>query len=301
MNAIKRFLAFSEIATKVASVFPFMVTLAYCFFLRHIIDVRGSAVFFVAMLLFDMTTTMINNYIDLRESRERGYFSKPVMLSMIFGAAIVSALMGLYMSRIYGLAFFLAGLFCFIVGVGYTYGPTPISRSPYGEGISGVTMGFVIPYLVTAINAPGLVRITLNGWNNVAVLFDLAGLLKLGLVCVPLIFCIANIMLANNICDLESDIATRYTMPRHIGRVKAVRLFGALYALVYVAIIAACALRIIPWTCLFVLLTALPVYKNVKQFQAKQVKAETFVVSIRNFLLILAPYAVFMLLGALLR
>jgi 1,4-dihydroxy-2-naphthoate octaprenyltransferase len=184
------------------------------------------------------------------------------------------------------------------MGVGYTFGPTPISRSPYGEGVSGVTMGLVIPFLIMEINAPGLAQITFNGWNA-AVLLNVAGLLKLCLVCVPLIFCIANIMLANNICDLEADKATRYTMPRHIGRKNAVRVFAALYGLVYVAIIAACALRVIPWTCLFVLPTALPVYRNIKQFQAKQVKAETFIVSIRNFLLILAPYTVCMLIGAL--
>jgi len=299
MDAIKRLIDFTEIKTKVASVFPFMVTLAYCFFLRHTIHVRDSAIFFVAMLLFDMVTTMINNYINLKEDNKRAYFSKPVMLLMIFGTAIVSAAIGLYLSQTYGIAFFLAGLFCFIIGVGYTYGPTPISRSLYGEGSSGITMGFVIPYLVTAINAPGLIQITFNHWNA-AVQLDLAGLLKLLLVCIPLIFCIANIMLANNICDLEVDKSTRYTMPRHIGRKKAVRLFAALYVLVYIAIIAACALRIIPWICLLVLPTALPVYRNIKQFQAKQVKSETFIISIRNFLLILVPYAICMWIGGLL-
>jgi hypothetical protein len=43
------------------------------------------------------------------------------------------------------------------------------------------------------------------------------------------------------------------------------------------------------------------VAKNIKQFYAKQVKAETFVLSIQNFLLILVPYWLTLVLGGVLK
>ena len=132
-------------------------------------------------------------------------------------------------------------------------------------------------------------------------MFDIPGLVSLFFVCAPLVLCIANIMLANNICDLEVDLSSRYTMARHIGRQNALRLFAALYVFVYIAVVAACILRILPLTCLFILATSPVVYRNVKQFQAKQVKTETFILAIKNFLVILVPYALCILLGAMLQ
>jgi 1,4-dihydroxy-2-naphthoate octaprenyltransferase len=298
MNIIKRFFDYAEIQTKIASVLPFLTALAYCFYIEPSINLRNSALFFAGMVLFDMTVTMINNYIDLRQAKEAGFFNRPVMLAIIFCAIAPAAGIGMYLSWLYGLAFLLAGMFCFAVGICYTYGPMPISRSPYGELFSGITMGFVIPFLVTEINTTGFIKFVFDNMNA-AILFDLSGLLKFGLVCVPLVFCVSNVMLANNICDLEADRNRRYTMPRHIGLKNALRVFAALYALLYIAIIAALALRVIPWTCLFVLATIIPVYRNIKRFYQKQVKAETFVLSVRNFIIIVLPYAACMLLGGI--
>ena len=298
MSIIKRFFDYTEITTKIASVFPFLVTLGYCFFLNRSINAKDSVLFFVAMLLFDMTVTMINNYTD-RNHENRVYFSQPVMLAMIFCGVVFAALIGLYLSWIHGTAFLLAGIFCFVVGIAYTFGPAPISRSPYGEVFSGFTMGFVLPFLAITINAPPLVTIEFTNWNAVVSL-DLPGLLKLAFVCIPLIFCIANIMLANNICDIETDKSFRYTMARHIGRDNALRLFAALYVFAYLGIIAAFIMGAIPWPCLLVLVTAIWVYKNVKRFRIKQTKSETFVLSTRNHLIILIPYTILMFLGALL-
>ena len=161
-------------------------------------------------------------------------------------------------------------------------------------------MGLVLPFLVITINMPGLVQLTFSGWNA-SVSLELLGLFKFCLACAPLVLCISNIMLANNICDFEADKATRYTMPRHIGLKNAVRLFAVLYLFCYIAIIAAWSLGAIPWTCLLVLLTAIPVFRNVKSFSRKQVKAETFILAIQNFLVLLVPYAASMFTGALVK
>ena len=299
-DVIKRFFKYIEIETKMLSVIPFFTALFYCFFLRSSVDVRGSVLFFIAMMLFNLPVTMINNYLDRREAKKQGYFSKPVMLALIFGMAVPAALLGLYLSSIYGMSFFLAGVFCFAVGIGYTYGPAPISKSPYGEMFSGPTEGFVMPFLVTAINAPGLVEFTFNS-GYISVLLDLPGLVKLAMACTPMVICASNIMLANNICDIEPDKATRYTMPRHIGIKNALRLHTTLYIILYVTVVTASVLRVIPWTCLFILPTIIPVFRNEKRFIHKQVKSETFVLSVRNFAIIVTSYTVCMLAGGLLK
>jgi len=297
-GVFRRFFYFAEIPTKAASHLPFFVTLAYCYFLKHTVDVKGSVVFFIAMLLFDLSVTMINNYIDSRGTGTHGYFSRPLMLAMILLCAAPSAGIGLYLAWIYGLAFLLAGIFCFTTGIAYSFGPAPISRSPYGELLSGLTQGFVLPFLITAINAPGLVVITLDGWDA-AVRLDLRGLLMFGFACAPMIFCISNIMLANNIRDIETDRGSRYTMARHIGRENALRLFAALYAVVYIVLIIACILHAVPRLCLLVLVTAVPVFRNVKRFLGEiRQKPETFMLAVQNFIIILAPYMVCIFLGA---
>jgi len=312
MSIIKRFINFSEIQTKIASVLPFFTALAYCFYLKSPINMRSTVLFFLGMVIFDMTVTMINNYIDtisLRRGNSDNYrgeigpefFSRGVCLALIFIAILLVMGVGLYLSWLHGLAFLLAGMYCFVIGVGYTFGPMPISRSPFGEFFSGTTMGFVIPFLVMEINTTGFIKFALENWqaSGAVITLDLFGLLKLALVCMPLILCVANVMLANNICDLEADRDRRYTMPRHIGIKNALRVFSGLYALLYFAIITACILRVLPWFCLFVLLTIIPVYRNIKRFNNKQIKKETFIISVKNFIIIVIPYAVCILAGGM--
>ncbi|MCL1992853.1 MAG: UbiA family prenyltransferase [Spirochaetes bacterium] len=303
MNALKRAYDYVELPTKLASVLPFFTAIAYCFFLLsgtgYALHVSSTLLFFAAMLLFDMTTTMINNYIDRRQSGKQGYFSRPVMLAMIFCALLPAAAIGVYLAWHYGIVFLLAGIFCFFIGITYTFGPMPISRSSYGELFSGLTLGLVLPFLVVTINTPALVQLTLTGWTA-SLTLDFLGLIKLVLVCAPLVLCISNIMLANNICDYEADKATRYTLPRHIGIENGIRLFTALYVFCYLAIVAAVAAGAIPWLSLFVLLTALPVSRNVRRFNEKQVKSQTFALSVKNFLTIITPYAISIFAGTIL-
>ena len=60
------------------------------------------------------------------------------------------------------------GILCFIIGVFYTYGPVPISRTPFGEIFSGVTMGFGILFLTVYVNAydQGIANLFVNGQHN---------------------------------------------------------------------------------------------------------------------------------------
>ena len=300
MGTVKTFFSFVEIRTKLASVLPFFAAMAYAFHLTGSINLRDSVIYLVAALLFDMAVTAINNYIDKRETKSALHFSRAVSLAIIFAMTAAAAALGLYLAYSHGLAVLLAGIICFTAGIAYTYGPAPISKSPYGEAVSGFVMGTVIMFIVVSINAPelALADITVNdGRLNIGI--DIVNLAAFALVTLPAACLIANIMLANNICDIEADRATRYTMARHIGVPNALALFATLNCTAYLAVVAAVVLGIVPVWCLAVLVTVWPVQKNIRAFFRRQVKPDTFVLSVRNFVLVMAVFTVTMAIGGI--
>lgn len=118
----------------------------------------------------------------------------------------------------------------------------------------------------------------------------------------PAVIGIANIMLANNICDIEDDIENRrYTLPVYIGREKALKLFKMLYYLAYIDMLLLVFLKVVPAVYLLVLLTLSPVAKNIKLFYEKQTKKDTFVLSVKNFVLINAAQTVMIGVGCIVK
>ncbi len=110
----------------------------------------------------------------------------------------------------------------------------------------------------------------------------------------------ANIMLANNICDLEKDMAVkRYTLPYFIGD-KAILLFAWIYYLIYIATILMVLLNILSPLVLLALLTIFIVQKNIKQFSKVQDKETTFLVSIKNYIIIIGTNTLLIFLSGLL-
>ncbi|HPT87472.1 MAG TPA: UbiA family prenyltransferase, partial [Bacillota bacterium] len=114
-------------------------------------------------------------------------------------------------------------------------------------------------------------------------------------------FCLtANIMLANNICDLEQDVkVNRYTLPFYLGK-NALWLFAALYYIAYLSVIAMVVAGFIPPLSLLLLVSLIPVQKNINLFFKKQKKEETFIVSIKNFLMIIILHILLIYLGSFL-
>ena len=250
-----------------------------------------------------MSVTAVNNYFDKREEQQIPHYSKPVSLGIIFTMLLVFAALGLYLAYLHGITVLLAGAFCLLVGVTYTFGPAPISKSPYGELASGFTAGTMLMFIVVSINNPafqplGLVLDTQR--LRLALDIDLAGLFSFVLVTLPIVFCAANITLANNTCDAEKDRPYRYTLPHSIGIGNALRLYAGLYYGAYTAIALAVLLGILPVWCLATLATIVPVQKNINRFMNKQEKSTTFILSVQNFSLILLVFAISIVIGGLL-
>lgn len=287
---LKRFLSYVEIQTKITSLFAFAMTLAWLFATRNPIRWGNTAVFFASMLLFDLTTTAINNYVDTKTNDQTLQFSRPVALGVIWVLFLTSAGLGVWLVLRTDWTVFLLGGLCFLCGVFYTWGPLPISRLPLGEAFSGVFYGVLIPFILLYINMPAGTYLTLaldGGVLHVAlVLPRLAEVLLLAVAptCVT-----ANIMLANNICDLPKDVLVkRHTLPYYLGVPKSLKLFALLYYLPFGAAVVMVLAGMLPWVYLLLLAVFIPVQKNIGVFFRRQEKAETFVCAIKNFVLLMS-------------
>jgi len=252
------------------------------------------------MLLFDMTTTAINNHVGHRQTGRKPHYPDTLSFTVIVFMGLIAASFGIYLVTISGLVVLFVGILCFGIGIIYSAGPLPIARTPFGELFSGVIMGVCIPFIAVEISH-SIVDISFSEIRNVSIYFDRIELASFAVVVLPLICCISNIMLANNICDAEEDIQVkRYTLPFYMGVKNSLLLYKSLYFISYVTLVLAVALGILPIVTLAVLLTIIPVRKNIKKFIAVQDKRKTFSTAIINFLYISGSYAVLIWLGCVL-
>jgi 1,4-dihydroxy-2-naphthoate polyprenyltransferase len=299
---LKRYLSFVEIQTKITSLFAFAMALAYLQYLNQPLDWMKTGIFFASMFLFDLTTTGINNYIDTRTNDQVLQFKRSAARIIIFIMLAISTALGLWLVILTDLVVLGVGGLCFICGVFYTFGPVPISRIPLGELLSGLFYGLLIPFLLLYINLPAGTLLSFGIQGGIASLeVPLLPLLTLGLISwVPMV-CTANIMLANNICDLEKDIlVNRHTLPYYIGKERAVTLYAFLYYSVYVVAIMLVLLKFLPPLYLILLVTLVPVEMNLRVFRKKQDKASTFVTSIKNFIVLMTGQCIALLLSGVL-
>jgi 1,4-dihydroxy-2-naphthoate octaprenyltransferase len=88
----------------------------------------------------------------------------------------------------------------------------------------------------------------------------------------------------------------RHTLPYYLGK-SSLYLFAALYYVVYASVIAMVVFKILPLICLLLLVTVIPVQKNIREFFRKQMKTETFVLSIKNYIIIMGAQTLLIFLG----
>jgi 1,4-dihydroxy-2-naphthoate octaprenyltransferase len=285
---MKRFLDYVEIRTKITSTFTFLMSLAILLYQKQSIRWDLTCVFFASMFLFDLTTTAINNYIDTKSNGQLLPFSRKTALYIIYILFGLSTVLGLYLAFMTDIVILLTGGICFLCGIFYTYGPVPISRQPLGEVLSGAFYGILIPFLIFYINTPeGTYLLFSVSFEKVLIELKIVPILILLLIAIIPFCTTANIMLANNICDLEKDILVkRHTLPYYIGR-KALYLYAGLYYLTYLAAIALILLKIIPTLCVLSVFTIFMVQRNIRKFFELQDKRKTFILAIKNFMIIM--------------
>lgn len=295
------FLKLVEIQTKVASVIPFFLGTLYAIYRFGSFQPKNFALMFLSLVCIDMATTAINNYQDYKNASKRhgfGYESHNAIVRDQLSERSVKTAIGVLIlcAVVFGFILFIStdfivlalGMLSFLLAVLYSCGPMPISRTPFGELFSGGFMGFIIPFLAVYINLQEGLLITMTVTSSFIHLdINWIELAYIGLLTLPAVAGIANIMMANNICDMADDLENkRYTMPIVASKKTALLLYKALYYAGFAALAALLALKVLPLISLLVFIVLIPVQKNIKTFEHKQEKAETFITSVQNFVLI---------------
>jgi len=310
--AMKAFLKLVEIQTKIASVTPFIWSIVYTGY--YFGSLRSDLIlfFFVSMLAFDMFATALNNYLDWKRARKRHGYNYEMHNAIVrYGMSekkviLIMALL-FFVAVIFGLLLFLntdaivlfLGMACFLIGILYSGGPLPISRTSLGEIFSGFFMGYVLPFIAIFISLFNQKPILLSVENEfISVLIIWKVMIPATLALVPTTLLIAGIMLANNICDIEDDMANRrYTLPIYIGKKRALIIFDMLYILCYLDILLGILLGYLPVLSLAVLVPSPWVFRNLRAFSRIQTKKDTFKYAVNNLILVMVPLILSVLLA----
>lgn len=271
-----------ELKAKTASIFPFLLGLAYSLYHYQSVNLSALAIYFVAMFMFNCFVDIWDNYNDYHKAVDtddyqkntniigRENLSMGLIKSLLAFFFFGSLILGIIVALMTGWAVFWLGLLCYAVGVFYAGGPKPLSSLPLGELLSGLIMGYVI----------FLICLYINSSHNFV--WSFANLATTFLIALPNTFLIANLMLANNTCDLEEDEANhRYTIVHYIGKKAALIWWTTALILAFVAIVVAVILGLLSPIMLLILLIAPLMIKFARPYLQKQVKKETFISSVK--------------------
>ncbi|WP_262315689.1 1,4-dihydroxy-2-naphthoate polyprenyltransferase [Lacticaseibacillus parakribbianus] len=292
------FLELVELRTKLASVLPFVVGTLFGYVYFGELNLVNTGLFFCAMLLFDMTTTAIDNLVHFKKAKDptyaatvnvigRAHLDPRRVLALIAAMLAAATVLGLILVWRTDWLLLVIGMLCFGVGIFYTFGPLPLAQLPLGEVFSGVTMGLGIPFIAVYVNAgPGKLLGLELAWPTLTLQGDFISLIALGLICVTPMATIANIMLANNLSDLQEDLANhRTTLPMYLGEAKALGLWQGLTYAGYFALVAAVFFGAVSWPALAAVLTVPLAARNARRFAAKPDKRKTFPLAIANLVI----------------
>ncbi|WP_119326797.1 prenyltransferase [Companilactobacillus musae] len=286
MKGIKEFFILTQIYSVVTSAMPALLGMMFVGLYYKQFDLGLSILLFVAVVLFHLAVNVHNQYVDYNKYKSQpDVFKnsvnntlkvnqiapvKAVRLTIVL--TLISALIGLYLVFKTGIFVLIVGIISFLIGYLYSGGFKSISYSPFGELVSGLTMGYNITLLSVYVN---LENTPAFEWNFI---------LKTALVSLVAVFAISNIMLANNISDEKEDLKVgRKTLVAYIGRQKSLLVWIISYALGYLAVILSVLLGYLPVYSLLILVVTLPlVVINSIKFIKKPSKVLTFVNSVKN-------------------
>ncbi len=296
-SIIQKFNALVQIQTIIISALPYIIGCLMANYYYHNFNLGYTLWLFVAVVFFHLTVNAHNQYTDYTRYKQNNITSYNNILEkfnisrswarlVILTLLIISAAIGIILSFKVGWILLLIGILSYLIGFCYSGGPYPILKTPFGEPASGITMGYNIVLLGLYINIYNLHPFDNFFWAKAIIL-----------AC-PAIFVIANVMLANNICDVAEDVKIgRKTLPFYIGRQKALILLSINYVLAYIFLTLTVLLHYLPLLTLLSLLTIPLVYHLAKTFIKNPHKETTFNGILVNVLLVLVSEIIFSLVG----
>lgn len=215
---LKNMIKLMDIRTLIASIFPVLLGSFYSWYMFDRISFMYLILLLVAMPLMQGSANMINDCCDYisgvdgdDKSDEKllvnGEIKLHEVIILIAISQLISLAIGLYLGV--GTSFLIIpiGIIGTTISVLYATGPLPISSTPFGEIVSGSTMGIGITSTVLYIQSGILGSQTI-------------------LMALPSAIFISAIMLSNNISDMAEDRTSgRKTLPILIGQEKAQKLW----------------------------------------------------------------------------
>jgi 1,4-dihydroxy-2-naphthoate octaprenyltransferase len=224
---LRQFISLIRVPSLSATVAPLLVGGAIASRLSSFNPILWADMFAVALLM-QIATNVFNEHGDYvngvdryvshgfaglivkGEASPREVFIIAVVLEILAGILAIP----IVISR--GFTVLALGIVAFLVGILYSEGPVPISRTPFGEVIVGLTMGFIEIVATVLVSAGRLVM--------------MAYLLSL-----PLSLLVASILTAANTRDIDKDRDVgRKTLAVLLGKERAALLFYSMVIFSYI-------------------------------------------------------------------
>lgn len=296
-STLQKFNALVQIQTIIISALPYIIGSVMASYYYHNFNLVYSLWLFLAVICFHLAVNGHNQYTDYARYKqnhitsynnilEKFNITKSWARKIIIILTLISAIIGTILSIKVGWIILLIGILSYLIGYCYSGGPYPILKTPFGEPASGITMGYNITFLGLYINMYNVHPFDNFFWAKAIIV---AG---------PAIFVIANVMLANNICDVAEDVKIgRKTLPYYTGRKTALTILCCYYVLAYIFLILGIVLKYLPIITLGSLLTIPLVYHTTKTFVKNPHKESTFTGILVNVLLVLISEIIFSLVG----
>lgn len=292
----KQFLDLVEIRVVIPSVAPLLVGLAYSQWQYARLNWLNATLLIIATISVHLAVNTFNRYEDakrqnnnafLREEAAGEEISNHQVRNVALVLGVIAALAGVAVALRTGYVTWIIGIVSFLIGYLYSAGPKPITNTPFGELVSGLTMGYFIFVAQVYVNTH------MTPMPSV--------LLQWFVVSFPLTVFIAEIMLANNIADHDEDEENnRHTLVHYIGVSAAKQLYLILAIIAFVEMILVTLVGWLPITS-YAMIVLLPiVIRHVRDFIARPIKRETFILAIKNLVIVMLGMTVAIVAGILL-
>jgi 1,4-dihydroxy-2-naphthoate octaprenyltransferase len=256
--SFKSIIKLMDIKTLVAGLVPVILGSFYSKYAFGKLNVLYFILLAVAMILIQSATNMINDYFDFKRGADSnkstdekalvsGETTPKQVLFIIFLYQFIAFMIGVFIASQTSYYILLVAIIGGLVSILYAFGPLPISYTPFGEIVSGITMGIGITTTVIYIQSE---------------IFNLSTVL----VAVPTALFIGTILLTNNLSDIVEDReAGRKTLPIIIGRKNAEKLWIFNVVMILILTFALVLIHIYPIVVLLPVILIYP-YKSIGSF-----------------------------------
>lgn len=287
---LKQYFLLSQPEYSTSTLFPAFMGILYAWYNYGTFRLGYAFLGLLTVVFFQLAISIRDNYLDYIVDHnikaddpqemvvgEENVPFKHVRLSYSI-TAVIALMICLYLALQISFILLFIGLGGMLIGVLYTFGPIPISSTPFGDFFIGLAYGFGIFIALVYVNVFDSIH------------FDWLTTSQLIVASIPTAITTMAVSLANNISDLEEDIEDgRFTLPYHIGVEKAFVVFKSFYYAGYIAIILSIIFGTFPRLVALSLFTFPYVSKNIRIFMNEQDKETTFLTTIINSFVIPVP------------